>query len=140
MVTQENPPQYLTMTEADRRFSELDRRLNHIEDQIADLRHGQRAINERIDTLNNSVNERFDTLHNSVNERFDKVNDRFDTLNHRMNERFDRMNERFEALNERILTTVAAAEERLRRENRWMFGIMFALLLAILGLVLARSG
>ena len=133
MVTQENPPQYLTMTEADRRFSELDRRLNHIEDQIADLRHGQRAINERIDTLNNSVNERFDTMNNSVN-------DRFDTLNNRMNERFDRMNERIEALNERILTTVAAAEERLRRENRWMFGIMFALLLAILGLVLARSG
>jgi len=59
-------------------------------ESLAELKEGQRALNQRLDDLTSSTDRRFDDM----NKRFDDVNKRFDD----MNKRFDDMNRRFDTL------------------------------------------
>ena len=151
MVAQDERTDYLTVAEADRRFNEIDRRLNHIEDQIADLRHGQRSINDRLDKLdtkvdtnfhklNDQANTNFHTLNNKIDANFHALNDQANTNFHILNDKIDNafniLNMKIDTVAEAIYARIAEGEDRLRRENRWMFGILFALILAMLGMLI----
>ena len=161
MVTQDERADYLTVAEAERRFNEIDRRLGYIEDRVADLTQGQRAINDRLD----KVGERIERLEGKFDNRFAKVDERFVRLEDKFDERFAAVDERFARLEDKIdnrfaavdekadrnfnilnakideavaglYARIAAVEDALRRENRWLFGILLALLLAIFGMLI----
>ena len=156
MVTQDERADFLTVAEAERRFNEIDRRLGYIEDRVADLTQGQRAINDRLD----KVGERIERLEGKFDNRFarleDKIDERFARLEDKIDERFAAVDERFGKVDEKadrnfnilnakideavagIYARIAAVEDALRRENRWMFGILLALILAILGMLIRQ--
>ena len=121
MVTHDERADFLTVAEADRRFNEIDRRLGHIEDRIADLAHGQRSINDRLD---------------KVNDRIDRLDDRFTRADEKADRNFNILNAKIDTVAEAIYARIAAGEDALRRENRWLFGILFALILAIFGMLI----
>ena len=128
MVTQDERTDYLTVAEADRRFNEIDRRLGHIEDRIADLAHGQRSINDRLD----KVNDRIDRL----DARFAQVDARLAQADEKADRNFNILNNKIDEAVAGLYARIAAGEDALRRENRWLFGILFAMILAIFGMLI----
>ena len=88
-----------------------------IVERLTRLEEGQKALNKRIDGLEQSlnkriddVNKRIDGLERSLNKRIDDVNKRIDDLREEVNSRFN------------IL--------------QWMFGVFITVSLVILGFVL----
>ncbi|MBI5186730.1 MAG: hypothetical protein HZA01_13530 [Nitrospinae bacterium] len=74
-------------------------------ESLAELKAGQKALEQRLDDMNNSVNG-----------RFDDVNKRFDDLQESTNKRFDDINGRFDIL-------------------QWMLGLFITVALSIFGIM-----
>ena len=158
MVTQEERTELLTLYEADRRFNEIDRRFTaadqrfqSIDNQLIDLRQGQRELDKKIDTRISELDRKFNELDQKMERKFHELDQKIErkageldtkiaaldtkiaALDTKFERRFETIEGKIDALGDRI----SFAEDRLRREQRWLFGITLTIMLALFGVVIA---
>lgn len=98
-------------------------------ESLAELKAGQKSLQQQIDGLKQSTQQQFDQLREEMNQRFKAVDQRFDDMNRRIDGRFDDMNRsidgRFDDLNRRFDDLMALMQ------------ILIGVLVAVLGSILA---
>jgi hypothetical protein len=82
-------------------------------ESLAELKAGQKSLDQKISDMKESTNQRFDDMNKRFDDRFDDMNKRFGD----MNQRFDDMNKRFDTL-------------------QWMLGFFITVALAMLGFIM----
>ena len=113
MVTQE-PAEFVSRDDFDRRNAEVDRRFD--------------GIDRRLD----SIDRRLDTL----TDRVDRLTDKFEGIYNQ----FRRIDDKFQGIDDRILAATAASEDRIRREMRWGFGVLLAVVVTLFSVAMALRG
>ncbi len=108
------------------------------------------SLNARIDSLDTSLNARIDSLDTSLNARIDSLdtslNARIDSLDTSLNARIDSLdtslNARIDATNTRIddMKTIVDKTDKRISNMLVIFGIAFAGLFAVLGVILSKLG
>ena len=146
----------------DQRFTDANQRFQSIDTQLIDLRQGQRALDGKIDNLDkkldgkiseldrkfNELDQKLDRRFGELDQKIDrKVNDlegkisaldrkfegKIDALDRKFEGKFDVLDGKIDALNDRI----TSSEERVRHEQRWLFGITLTIMIALFGIVIA---
>jgi peptidoglycan hydrolase CwlO-like protein len=106
-------------------------------ESLAELKAGQKALEQRFDDMNNSVNKRLD----DINKRFDDINKRFDDLQESTNNRFDDVNKRLDDINKRFGDLQESTNNRFDDINgrfdilQWMFGLFITAALSLMGIM-----
>ena len=94
---------------------------------------------EDFDRRNAEVDRRFDGIDrrlDGIDRRLDTLTDRFD----RLTDRLDRVIDKIQAIDDRILASTAASEDRIRREMRWGFGVLLAVVVTLFSVAMALRG
>ncbi|SLM32573.1 conserved exported hypothetical protein [Desulfamplus magnetovallimortis] len=80
-----------------------------IVEALTEVKHGQQALNKRMDDMIINFNKRFEEMNANFNKRFEEMNanfnKRFESVDKRfedINRRFDDINQRFEDINRRF--------------------------------------
>ena len=119
-TTQEQPP-YVHRDDFERRSAEFDRRFNHIDDGLRDLRHdvktleqGQKDLEQQLTVIaqeQKTLSQRFTDFKESSNQRFVDFK--------------ETMDRRFDSIERRMF---------------WGFSILGGLLITLFGILIARGG
>ncbi len=117
-----------THTHIDAVEERLNARIDVVAEQIKSTRNELteqiKSTNARIDSLDTSLNTRIDSLDTSLNTRIDATNTRIDATNTRIDD---------------MKTIVEKIDKRISK-TRVIFGIAFAGLFALLGVILSKLG
>jgi len=79
-------------------------------ESLAELKAGQKALEEKMDLRFNVVGQRFDAVDQrfkSVGQRFTTVDQRFDTMQEQIDQRFQAVDQRLDFIQQLMLVTIA---------------------------------
>ncbi len=110
-----------------------------IVERLSRLEEGQRALEARLNGLENSLNERITSVETSLNKRIDDVNKRIDDVNKRIDDLDLKINKRIDDLDVKLNKRIddLRADMNARFDTlQWMFGLFVTISLVILGFVL----
>ena len=97
-------------------------RFDHLQEQINDLKEGQKEIRVEMDKRFEQVDKRFE----QVDKRFEQVDKRFEQVDKRFEQidrRFEQVDKRFDQINDKLDTIIDRMDTRIDaglRENRSM--------------------
>ena len=87
---------------------------------------------EELSRLGSDVRERLGQL----DQKIDRFRNELAAANAATNSRIDATNSRIDALEQRLSSRFDALDQKLSTQFRWLVGIMFAVLLAVIGVLL----
>ncbi|MRW88798.1 DUF4407 domain-containing protein [Duganella sp. FT80W] len=120
--------------------TEMDDRIQHMQEQITDLQHNKVGvelrgdINRRFDEMRQDIDRRFDDLKQEIDRRFNdlkqEIDRRFDDLKEHFTQRFDQTDKRLD----RIEATVDGVRRDLHVFMLWMVGGQLTIAFGVLAL------
>ncbi len=102
-------------------------------ESLAELKAGQKTMNQRFDQMESSIDQRFDQMESSIDQRFDQmgssIDQRFEQVESSIDQRFKSVDQRFV----QIQNTMDQRFGQLHGTMVSMFSVLGALIIALFG-------
>ncbi len=103
--------------------AELRADVHHIQEDVTDLKAGQRVTDQRVESLRKETAERFESARKETADGFTKVDQRFESARKETAEGFAKVDQRFESARKEI----GEVKDSLASAKIWALGLYFAL-------------